>query len=614
MSPPSDLSRFDWVAVDTETTGLKWWKDTMFGVSICLPNFDTFYFDVRHRGDAEYVRDQIPRIRLAVAHHAKFDMHVLREFGVKVDPTRWRCTMIRAALINEHHHSYSLDHLARVELGEDDGKLTEIWRILAEMYGGKPTANAQAKNLQFAPKHLTAGYAERDAELAAKLFVHQDAELAAQDLWKVHDLEFRLLPHVYEMERIGVRVDLDYAERASENLAQEVGRMQKKLDDMAGFSVNVNPSNSLKKLISPRWSKQDQAWYAKDGTKLESTPADAPSINADALQSMKMPEAELVLEIRRYRRLRETFINGHVLGHHNDGWIHATINQTKNDQEAGTGTGRFSITDPALQQITKRNKKLAQIIRPCFVPDEGQTWVTRDWDQMDFRIFANYAKVPAIIQRYAEDPDADFHQMVSDEVSRLTGVPLPRNADESTGGRNAKQINLAMVFGMGPGRLAAEMKMPYHTTRIRGKTVLKPGDEAQTVFNAYHQAVPGVQKLLDKAESVAKSRGYVQTMMGRHIRFPGGKSTHKAGGLIFQGTAADAMKLKMCEVCEFLEDKDARLMLTIHDEFNSSMPKDDRGLDQEIKRILETFDGPMQFRVPVRTDAGEGDNWAEASL
>jgi DNA polymerase-1 len=161
------------------------------------------------------------------------------------------------------------------------------------------------------------------------------------------------------------------------------------------------------------------------------------------------------------------------------------------------------------------------------------------------------------------------------------------------------------------------MRLPYYTVRKRGGGFyFKPGEEAQEIFERYHEAIPGVNKVLGKAESRAKRRGYVKTMMGRHINFPGKTATHKAGGLIFQGTAADALKLKMCELCEYHESEapDGRLMLVVHDEFDSSLPPGDDKVRADIKRIVEEFDGPMRFRVPIRSDAGEGPNWAEASL
>jgi DNA polymerase I-like protein with 3'-5' exonuclease and polymerase domains len=640
-----DFARMPWVAVDSESTGLLWWKDRAFALAVATPELRSYYFDFRIADEFEIAVKILAESKRLVAHHAKFDTHTLREYlkryapKARVSDKKWHCTMIRAALLDEHKLAYTLDQVCSEEIGKN--KVKEIWPVLAEMYGGKPTKEAQAPNLVKAPRHVVAPYAQVDAELCAELYLKQIEGFEEQDLTKVHDLEFRLFPHIVDMEYRGVPVDLEYAEQASKKLGIAIDEQQRTLDKMAGYPINVNPSNSLKRLIEPKRDR-DGRWRAKDGTLLEFTPAGAPSISAEALRSMKMPEARLVLEVRQLRKTKEYFIDTIVLQHHHNGILHATINQTKNDADAGTGTGRFSITDPALQQINKRNKKIAQIVRPCFVPAKGKTWYCRDWSQMDFRMFAHYAKTPAILKIYQDNPDADFHATVAD----ITG--LPRNRDELTGGGNAKQINLGLVFGMGAGRMAQEMGLPaVEKKRLKRcgcgayssladddglgtithrcaqcgapsqfKSYLEPGEEAKALFAKYHENVPGVERTLQAASSLARTRGYVLTMMGRRIRFPPGVGTHKAGGLVFQGTAADALKLKMCEVCEELEGTDSRLMVVVHDEYDLEIPTEDQRVRARVKEIIEDFSEgqPMHFRVPIRSDGGEGKNWAEASL
>jgi DNA polymerase-1 len=212
---------------------------------------------------------------------------------------------------------------------------------------------------------------------------------------------------------------------------------------------------------------------------------------------------------------------------------------------------------------------------------------------------------------YRENPDADFHQMVSD----MTG--LPRSPTVGIKG-NAKQINLGLVFGMGEGKLAQEMGLPYTTeTDKSGREWTRAGDEAKEVFRKYHEAVPGVKDLLSLASTRAKSRGHVRTILGRRIRFPGGQYTHKAGGLIFQGSAADALKVKLVEVHEALRGTEARLILNVHDEFDVSAPVGSRDtIGTQVQRVIRHFDGegtPIKFDVPIMSDLGIGPNWWEAS-
>lgn len=600
-------SGFKNITLDTESTGLKWWEDKMFGFSIAADGIEPIYFDIREEPNSLiWLQDVINNAKEYAFHNSKYDMHVLREAGLKVDPSKSVCTVIGAALIDEHELSYDLDYLGKKYIGQ--GKGTEVYEKLANMFGGKPTKNAQMKNLHRAPSRVVAPYAIDDVIVTHKLRdMHRDI-IEHEELTRVFELERRLVPVLMDMENRGVRIDAAKARKAIKDIDKIAINSQRELDKLAGFKINPNPSKSIHQLFNPKQNK-DGYWVARDGTVLESTPAGKASINDKALRAMSDPAAAMILNLRKLLKTRDTFLKGHILGHEVNGVIHANFNQTKSDNALGTGTGRLSCNAPALQQIHKRDEEIASIVRAIFLPDVGQEWNCRDWSQMDFRIFAHYAEVPQILAAYQADPDLDFHQSTSD----LTGIPRkPRFAGDA----NAKQINLGMVFGMGQGTMAYEMGLPYTVEVRRGREYKIPGPEAREVFKRYNEAVPGVKQVLDRASSVAKSRGYVKTIMGRRIRFPGGKFTHKAGGLIFQGTAADCLKQKLCEVHEYLDGTDGRLMLNVHDEFDSSLPKGAEGerLSKGIGEIVEQFgpDDEISLNVPIRSDCGVGPNWWEA--
>jgi DNA polymerase I-like protein with 3'-5' exonuclease and polymerase domains len=607
-----DLTKYDEIFFDTETTGLDWWKDTVFGVSISAADRD-WYWDIRREPEAlSWLREEIPRVKRLAAHHAKFDWHFARELGIHFPEGRVVCTMIRAALIDEHRLTYDLDSLGKDCVGV--GKDTSIYQELADLFGGKPTKHAQIANLPRAPVAMAARYAKQDTRTGLMLLRWQEDQIERQDLGRVHDLEMRLLPAIVRMEHGGVRVDVSRAERAVVEIDKRAREGQKALDRMAGFPVNPNPSSSIHKLFDPKESRDaagNKIWTLNDGTIALPTDAGKASIDAACLRRMKHPAAAGILDLRKMLKARDTFLKGHVLGNHHDGVIHANINQTKSEGDVGTGTGRLSINGPALQQIPKRDKDMAAIVRAVFVPDYDQDWVCNDWAQMDFRIFAHYVNDADMLQMYRDDPTTDFHQL----TAGMTGLPRsPRFA----GDPNAKQINLGLVFGMGQGTLAEEMGLPFTIEpNGRGGTWKKPGPEAEQVFETYHANVHGVRDLLRDASSVAKSRGYVKTAMGRRIRFPRGMFVHKAGGLIFQGTAADALKIKLVELDQYMQtlDGDARLLLNVHDEFDHSIAPHRKDIREEINHIVTQF-GPgdvLPLRVPVLTDQGIGPDWHEAS-
>lgn len=605
------LRDYPYIAYDTETTGLHWWKDKIFGVSVSTPDGNDWYWDIRRDPNAlEFLREEIPYCRLVICHNAKFDWHMSRESGIIFPKLRVDDTMIRAALIDEHLLTYDLDSLGKKYVGV--GKDTDIYEELAGIFGGKATKSAQIGNLPRAPSTIVGRYAKQDTRTTLALWEWQNGEIDRQGLQKVHALEKRLLPVIVKMEQGGVHVDVEKAEKAVLEIDWQASKAQGLLDDLAGFEVNPNPSSSIKRLFDPK-RDSDGRWVLVDGTIAPSTPAGGVSIDASVLRAMKHPAGAMILKLRKLIKTRDTFLKGHILGHHHNGVIHANYNQTKSDNDLGTGTGRLSVNDPALQQIHKRDQEIAAVVRSAFLPDDWHEWVCNDWAQMDFRVFAHYVNDRRILGMYERDPDTDFHQLASD----LTGLPRsPRFAGDA----NAKQINLGLVFGMGQGKLAAEMGLPFTMERDErsGREWCRPGPEAMEVFERYHGAIPGVQDLLKNASSVAKSRGYVKTIMDRHIRFPKGQFTHKAGGLIFQGSAADALKVKLIEVDEYLEStgSGARLLLNVHDEFDTSVPVGREDIKEEISRIVTKFDGidtPIKFRVPVRTDQGVGPNWWEAS-
>lgn len=610
-----NLRKFPVVAIDLETTGLDAHKDKIIGVAISTPDHDDYYFDCReYDGVFDWLGEELPRCKLVTNHNIKFDLGFLHYRGIHLEPSQTACTMVQAALLNEHEFAYDLDHLSKKYLGF--GK-EEPWQELAEMFGGRPTKNAQILNLQRAPTRLISKYATGDTRAALALHQFQEPLIREQGLQGLLTMEMKLLHVLLRMHIGGVRVDVDGAERAVNLIDELAVAKQDELNAIAGFEINPNPSNSIKELFKPEpignhdAENDPKLWRLIDGTIISSTEAGAPSLNADALRSIKHPAGSMILELRKLLKCRDTFLKGHVLGSQHMGFVHTNFSQTKSET-GGTGTGRLASNGPALQQIPARDKEIAAIVRALFLPDhEDCHWACFDWAQMDFRVMAHYVADPAILQSYANDKMTDFHQKVAD----LTGLPRsPRFA----GDPNAKQINLGLSFGMGRGKLAMEMGLPYTVEQgFNGKPYLKPGPEAEAVFEQYHSAIPGISRLTRDASNVAKSRGYVKSILGRRIRFPGGNFVHKAAGLIFQSTAADCLKQKLVELDEFLRSTDsgARLLLSVHDEFDLSVPKGREDILNEAQKILESFgpDDVINLKVPVVSDRGTGPNWWIAS-
>ena len=611
-----DLSTYPYVAIDVETKGLNWWEPEqgIFGIAITVPTGESLYIDIRQEKDKlAWFKNQKPK--LIVNHNVKFDLHMLWSLGINFPPEICRCTMVRAALIDENLFTYSLDSLAKKYLNKN--KVNDIYQELAEMFGGRSTRNAQINNLHKAPSDLVAKYAKMDTFLALKLYEYQEKEIKNQDLHDIVKFEEDFFPVIFEMERNGVKVDIDAASSAAAELSLEIYSKQSELYNIAGWDVNYNPSDDIHKLFAPVY--KDEQWYACDGTPLNSTASGKASIDSEALKRMKHPAAAVILEIRKLSRCVQTFLKGHIMGNAYNGRVYPNINQVKGEI-GGTATGRLSINKPALQQIPSRDKKIASVVRPIFLPEDNHYWGCWDYEQFEFRMFAHYINNNKLNTLYANNPAFDFHQLVSD----LTG--LPRNAPEA-GGANAKQVNLGMIYDMGPGKLASIMNLPFTTETVtfkngENKKILKAGPEALEVVEKYYAAIPGVKEFAESVKRVAKVRGYIKTLSGRHLRFPKGRFIHKAKAFLCQGSSADCMKQKMVKLHHLFKRDfpEVKLLLSVHDEINISIPEGGEEYKTKIENLitetLEDFsssDAKFKLRLPILTDFGKGENWAIAS-
>ena len=293
------IDRVPYVVIDTETTGLSWWKDRVFGISIALPGGDSLYWDIRTDPQViQWLNDlaKDDRVGVWVGHNLKFDYHFLREAGFEMPRDKIDCTMVRGALINEHEPSYSLDFLARKYAKQQ--KDEEIYEEMAKLFGGRPTRSAQMPNISRAPVHVVAKYAKQDVIATQALYEWQQGEIERQGLHKIHAFERRLMPVIIDMETEGVEVDVELAEKAVRGLTERIDTMQGDLNTLAGFEVNPNPSGSITDLFKPTLG-DDNEWYLVDGTKADKTEGGKASINAECLRRMKHPAAKMILDLRK---------------------------------------------------------------------------------------------------------------------------------------------------------------------------------------------------------------------------------------------------------------------------------------------------------------------------
>lgn len=598
--------------LDVEGTGLNMMgKDHVTSISYAHGDGPIKHHFVGHDDPKEFIglcRD----CDVLVAHGMKFDAHALRTIGIDISDNNLDCTLIREQLIDEHKLNYDLDSLT--------GMKVPIVEELAKMFGGLPTKNVQMPNLHKAPREFIEKYATGDIDALRTLYRRQEGKLPP-----VHGLEKEVLNVLIKMEQKGIKVDTDRLHRAKRDVESLINKVQKELNEIAKCEVNVNSSPQVRDLLIDTELKDGRTVPKRIGTEkiktnkkgesidvgkkyvlIDGTLADCSdktgevSLNADILEEMTHPLAEMILKVRKYRKIHDTFIVSQLMGHQLKGRVHPWFNQTR------VVTGRLSCNSPNLQAVPKRDPEMKAILRPLFLPDDGCQILKCDYDQSDVRGFAHYIasvtgdKNHPILKAYQKDPDTDFHTFVAEMLG------LRRNPGPG-GGANAKQINLAMIFNMGMGKLAKQMGLPYMEEIGRnGKVYLKPGQEAIDVFNHYHHMIPGAADMAKMASSVAASRGYVTSICGRHLRFPDKRFTYKASGYLYQSFTADLIKKAMVETAKLIIPQ-----LSVHDELVFSV--DNAEICFEIQRIMQgVFEGLTD--IPIRTKPEVGRSWGEVKL
>jgi len=598
-----DLSRYPYFAYDTETTGLRYPLDKAFACSIAVPG-DSWYFDFRRQPQAiQWLNDSMghlgPDVRI-ICHNAPFDACMSAVAGINIPLHLLDDTVVRACLINEHEASkfpwnkhkkpggYNLDYLCRKYLGK--GKLEIDIEQISEL-----------------PYEEAAEYALEDAVLTLELWEWQRSEIDRMGLERIERLERRCMPVIIRSQMEGIRVDLDEAHRAMVAMTPHINNLKQEMNKMAGWEFNVNSGPQMIKLFDP--TKTNSGWWVGK-MRIGTTDKGAPSFRKEYLEELAEfdPRARMVTNIRSALKTRDTFLAKHILEHAIGDRVYPTINQTVRET-GGTKWGRLSYVDPAMQQIPSRDKITASIVKPCFLPDDGQVWLDYDLASFEVRVFAALVGMynDYLVRLYQKDPSLDFHELVSE----LTG--LKRNA-EYGGEPNAKQLNLSMIFSQGPGATAAKMGLKTEDAEFTdewGETIKyqRAGNDAYRIIDQYHAKVRGVRKLAETATKIAKRRGYLRTKYGRHIRFPKKYKAYKASGILIQATSADINKENWCLIDEALDGK-GRIVLNTHDSYSQSVDIDTL---EEIKKNIKGAIEREFLGVPLLLDLnGVGRNWWSA--
>jgi len=593
-----DLSKYDEIAIDLETkdpdlikmgSGSVVGKGDVTGIAVAVAGWSGYY-PIAHEGGGNMDRKKVLKWFQGVLdtpankifHNAMYDVCWIRALGLSVSG-KIVDTMIASALVDENQMRYDLNNCAKRYTGKTKNE--------SDLYAAAKDWGVDAKAEMYKlPAIYVGAYAEKDAEITLELWQELKKEILHQDIQSIFDLETNLFPCLVEMKFRGVRVDVQKAHTMKQKLAQQEATLIQKVKKDTGIETQIWAARSIAQVF-------DKLKLDYDRTEKTS----APSFTKNFLQNHPHPLVKLIAQAREINKAHTTFIDT-ILKHSHKGRIHADINQLRSDN-GGTVTGRFSYSNPNLQQIPARNKDLGPRIRSLFIPEEGHTWGCFDYSQQEPRLVVHYAAlqnlygVNDVLDAYNEG-DADFHTIVADMAE------IPRS--------QAKTINLGLFYGMGKNKLQAELGVSK--------------DKSDSLFRQYHNKVPFVKQLMDNVMQRAQNSGRVRTLLGRLCRFhlwepnqfgihkalphdtallehgPGIKRayTYKALNKLIQGSAADMTKKAMLE----LYKEGIIPHIQVHDELDISVK--DSAHAEKIKIIMEEA---VNLEVPNKVDYEFGPNW-----
>ena len=600
--PPEDfpdLSKYDEIAIDLETkdpdlikmgSGAIIGKGEVVGIAVAVEGW-CGYYPIAHGGGGnmdktmvlKWFQDVLNTPSKKVFHNAMYDVCWIRAMGLKING-QIIDTMIAAALCDENQFRFDLNTCARryVGTGKDEAALYAA----AKEWGIDPKGE-----MYKLPAMYVGQYAEKDAAITLQLWQYLKTEIVKQDIQSIFDLEIELFPCLVDMRFLGVRVDVDGAHQLKQKL---VGREQSSLLAVKK-ETGIEPQIWAARSIAKVFEKLNLPYDRTEKTS-------APSFTKNFLQNHPHPVVQHIARAREINKAHTTFIDT-ILKYSHKGRIHAEINQLRGDN-GGTVTGRFSYSNPNLQQIPARNKELGPMIRSLFIPEDGHTWGVFDYSQQEPRLVVHYAAlqnlygVDDVLDSYNNDPDTDFHTIVADMAS------IPRS--------QAKTINLGLFYGMGKNKLQAELGVDKETS--------------DDLFKQYHDRVPFVKQLMDNVMQRSQQRGQIRTLLGRLCRFhlwepnmfgmhkalphdeallehgPGIRRayTYKALNKLIQGSAADMTKKAMIE----LYKEGIIPHIQVHDELDISIK--DPAHANKIKEIMENA---VKLEVPNKVDYESGPNW-----
>ena len=573
-------------ALDTETTSLDEMQAQIVGISLSVQPGEAAYIPLAHAGPdapeqlplSEVLERLRPWLEDPNAHklgqHVKYDRHVLANHGIEVRGYV-HDTMLQSYVL-EVHRPHGLASLAERHVGRSGLSYEDLCGKGAHQISFSQVDVARATQ-----------YSCEDADMTLDVHGVLWPRLQADDrLRAVYELEIASSEALYRIERQGVLIDAATLAAQSAELGQRILKLEQEAHEIAGKPFNLSSPKQI-----------GEIFFQQLGLPVvKKTATGAPSTDEEVLEKLAedYPLPAKILEHRGLTKLKGTYTDKLAgMAHPRTGRVHTHYAQ------AVAVTGRLSSNDPNLQNIPIRTPE-GRRVREAFVAPEGWCIASADYSQIELRIMAHLSNDEALLRAFHEG--LDVHRATAAEVFGLR--PDEVSSEQR---RYAKVINFGLIYGMSAFGLAKALGID--------------NTAARNYIDRYFQRFAGVRRYMDETRQLAKSRGYVETVMGRRLYLPEINSPNgprRAGAeraainAPMQGTAADLIKLSMVQVQQMIDrqQRRSRIIMQVHDELVFEVPEDEIDwLRQEVPACMAQV---AALKVPLLAEVGVGRNWDEA--
>ena len=576
------IKSFETLCIDTETTNTEAMLAELVGMSFAVKEGEAYYIPVpANQVEAQRIVDKLKPLyenesTLKVGQNLKYDIMVLANYGVEVKGKMFDTMIAHYILKPEMRHN--MDYMAEVYLNYETIHIDELIG---------PKGKSQLSMRDIAPEKVC-DYAAEDADITLKLKSKLEAELKAEGLFNLFEsIEMPLVPVLAQMERNGVRIDVNSLAETSKAFSDKMNEIEQEVYELAGCSFNISSPKQVGEILFDKMRIVEKAKKTKTGQYVTSE---------EVLQSLKGKHiiVEKILDYRGYKKLLSTYIDSlPQLINPKTGHIHTSYNQ------AVTATGRLSSSNPNLQNIPIRDEN-GKEVRKAFIPDEGCLFFSADYSQIELRIMAHLSGDHNMIEAF--NTGYDIHAATAAKIFKK---PIEEVTSDER--RKAKTANFGIIYGITTFGLAERMQVS------RG--------EAKDLIDEYFATYPKVKEYMEKSVNMARDKGYTETLFGRRCHLPDinshnavvrGYAERNAINAPIQGTAADIIKVAMVRIQQRLwkEQLRSKMILQVHDELNFNVVPEEKDLIQQL--VVEEMEHAFKMSVPLEADSGWGVNWLEA--